>query len=144
MGDHDLFLDYFSPNPRYGEALFRRRYRMSRDVFLQFVGIVRNHDNYFHQRRIAIDILRLSALQKITVVFRILSYGVTAYATNEYVKLGESTSIESMKRFCQSIVEIYGERYLRRSNDNDIARLLDIGKQCGFSVMLGSLDCTHW
>ncbi|CAH9126923.1 unnamed protein product [Cuscuta epithymum] len=144
MGDHSLFMDYFSPNQRYGEALFRRRYRMSRDLFLQIVGAVTNHDNYFHQRRNATGRLGLSALQKLTAVFRMLAYGVPADATDEYVKIGESTAIESMKRFCRSIVQIYGGQYLRRPNDNDIARLLDIGKQRGFPGMLGSLDCMHW
>ncbi|CAH9133595.1 unnamed protein product [Cuscuta epithymum] len=143
MGDHNLFMDYFSPNPRYGEALFRRRYRMSRDLFLQIVGAVTNHDNYFHQRRNATGRLGLSVLQKIMAVFRMLAYGVPADATDEYVKIGESTAIDSMKRFCRSIVQIYGGHYLRGPNDNDIARLLDIGKQRGFPGMLGSLDCMH-
>ncbi|CAH9093912.1 unnamed protein product [Cuscuta epithymum] len=117
---------------------------MSRDLFLQIVGAVTIHDNYFHQRRNATGRLGLSALQKITAVFRMLAYGVPADATDEYVKIGESITIESMKRFCRSIVQIYGGQYLRRPNDNDIARLLDIGKQRGFPAMLESLNCMHW
>ncbi|KAK6777273.1 hypothetical protein RDI58_023990 [Solanum bulbocastanum] len=33
-------------------------------------------------------------------MFRMLAYGLLADATDEYVKIGESTTIESMKRFC--------------------------------------------
>jgi len=73
-----------------------------------------------------------------------LAYDLPADATDEYVKIGESTTIESMKRFCRAIVEVFGERYLRSPTPNDVARLLHIGEQRGFPGMLGSLDCMHW
>ena len=73
-----------------------------------------------------------------------LAYGVPADATDEYVKIGESTTIESLKRFCRAIVEIFADQYLRSPNENNIARLIYIGEQCGFPGMLGSLDCMHW
>ena len=77
-------------------------------------------------------------------MFRILAYGVPADATDEYVKIGESTAIECVKRFCHAIVEIFASRYLREPTTNDVARLLYIGEQRGFPRMLGSLDCMHW
>ena len=73
-----------------------------------------------------------------------LAYGVPVDATDEYVKIGESTSIKSLKRFCRAIVEVFACQYLRSPNENDIARLLYIGEQRGFPGMLGSLDCMHW
>ena len=45
--NHNLFVDYFADNPRYGDDMFRRRYRMSRELFLRIVDAVKNHDNYF-------------------------------------------------------------------------------------------------
>ena len=73
-----------------------------------------------------------------------LAYGVPTDATNEYVKIRESTTIESLKKFCRTVVEIFSHQYLRRPNNNDIARLLQIGQERGFLKMLGSLDCMHW
>lgn len=61
-----------------------------------------------------------------------LAYGLPADATDEYVKIGKSTAIESMKRFCRAIVEIFSEQYLRSPTTNDVARLLYIGRQRGF------------
>ena len=142
--DHNLFVDYFAENPRYADNMFRRRYQMSRDLFLRIVNAVKNQDNYFHQRRDALGRLGLSTIQKVTVVFRMLAYGLPANATDEYIKIGESTTIESMKQFCRAIVEIFAKQYLRTPTTNDIARLLYIGKQRGFLGMLGSLDCMHW
>ncbi|KAL2479511.1 putative harbinger transposase-derived nuclease [Abeliophyllum distichum] len=72
-----------------------------------------------------------------------LAYSVAADAIDEYIKIRESTVIESLKRFCPAIVEVFADQYLRSPNTNDIARLLQIGKQRGFSGMLGSLDCSN-
>ena len=141
---HNLFNDYFSDNPRYGEDFFRRRFRMSRSLFLRIVDAVKSHNPYFEQRTDALGRLGLSPLQKITAAFRMLAYGVPADATDEYVKIGESTAIESLKKFCRTVVEIFSQQYLRRPNSTDIARLLHIGEERGFPGMLGSLDCMHW
>ena len=62
-------------------------------------------------------------------MFRMLAYGLPADATDEYVKIGESTAIESMKRFYRAIVEIFSEQYLRSTTANDVVRLLYIGKK---------------
>ena len=105
---------------------------------------MKDHDNYFNQRRDALGRLGLSTLQKTTAAIRMLAYALPADATDEYIKIGESTAIESCKRFCRAIVEIFSERYLRSPTSNDVARLLHIGKNRGFPGMLGSLDCMHW
>ncbi|KAK2648264.1 hypothetical protein Ddye_015753 [Dipteronia dyeriana] len=81
---------------------------------------------------------------KITAVFRMLAYGCPADPTDEYFKIGESTTIESLKRFCRAVVDEFTGEYLRSPNATDVARLLCIGKDRGFSEMLGSLDCMHW
>ncbi|KAL8542748.1 hypothetical protein ACS0TY_003575 [Phlomoides rotata] len=128
----NLFNDYFSKNPVYNDEHFRRRFQMSRTIFLRIVEAVKEHDHYFFQRRNAAGQLGLSTLQKVTTDVRILAYGVPVDATDEYIKIGESTTIECLKRFCRSIVEIFGEQYLRTPTQNDVARLLYIGKQRGF------------
>lgn len=86
----------------------------------------------------------LSTLQKVTATIRILAYGMhAADVIDEYIKIGESTAIECMKRFCPTIVAVFSEWYLRSSKPEDVAMLLNIGYQHGFSGMLGSLDCMH-
>ncbi|KAJ8772095.1 hypothetical protein K2173_027272 [Erythroxylum novogranatense] len=142
--DQRLWDDYFAENPRYNAAMFRRRFRMSRNLFLRLVGAVEGHDVYFTQRRDGCGKLGLSSLQKVTAAFRMLAYGVSADSTDEYIKIGESTAIESTKRFCRAIVEVFGQIYLRAPNANDVARLLQINEKRGFPGMLGSLDCMHW
>ncbi|KAL8470837.1 hypothetical protein ACS0TY_033416 [Phlomoides rotata] len=139
-----LFNDYFSENPANDEVKFRRRFLMSRSLFLRISNAVKDHDNFFVQRRDAANRLGLSTLQKITTALRVLAYGMPADVLDDYLKIGESTTNECMKRFCRAIVEIFGAYYLRLPTANDIARLLHVGRQRGFPGMLGSLDCMHW
>ena len=60
------------------------------------------------------------------------------------IQLGESTALETLKRFCRAVVNVYGEEYLRRPNENDLAKILAVSEERGFPGMLGSLDCMHW
>jgi hypothetical protein len=96
------------------------------------------------QKRNVVAILGLSSLQKIAAALRMLSYGVAADATDEYVPIAESTAIDSLRRFVTAIVEIFGDDYLRKPNEVDTAKLLAIGECRGFPGNLGSVDCMHW
>jgi hypothetical protein len=42
------------------------------------------------------------------------------------------------------MVQEYGDIYLRESNVEDIARLLEVAEHRGFPWMLGSIDCMYW
>ncbi|KAI3759304.1 hypothetical protein L6452_07015 [Arctium lappa] len=139
-----LFNDYFSDIPLYNDVMFRRRYRKSRSLFLRVVDEFASHDKYFTHRINRFRRLGLLPLQKVTVVIRMLAYGQPADATDEYVKIRESKAIESLKRFCRAIVEIFSKQYLRSPTSNDVARLLYVNEKRGFPGMLGSLDCMHW
>ncbi|XP_021305553.1 uncharacterized protein LOC110431162 [Sorghum bicolor] len=143
-GHERLFQDYMAENPTYGPEIFRRRYRMSRDLFKRIMNKVEAHDPYFQQKRSAANVLGLSCLQKVTAAMRMLTYGVPADATDEYVRIGESTAIESLRKFVIAIDEIFGDEYLRHPNEKDTARLLAMGEKQGFPGMLGSIDCMHW
>jgi hypothetical protein len=105
---------------------------------------VEEHDDYFVRKRNAAGVLGLSSFQKITAAMRMLTYGVAADATDEYVRIGESTALESLRKFVKAVVEIFGEEYLRHPTEKDIARLLAMGEAKGFPGMLGSIDCMHW
>jgi hypothetical protein len=75
---------------------------------------------------------------------RILTYGLLTDAIDEYVQIGESTARESLDHFCRVVIDVFGKEYLRSPNTIDVARLLQKGETCGFSGILGSVDCMHW
>ncbi|CAL9018056.1 unnamed protein product [Prunus brigantina] len=89
--------------------------------------LIEDYGSYFTQKRDRAGRLGLSPLQKVTAVMRMIAYGVAADAVDDYVRIGETTSIESMKRFVQAVIDIFGENYLRRPNNADISRLLAEG-----------------
>jgi hypothetical protein len=128
-GELRLYNDYFAENPKFTESQFRRRFRMSHRLFLRIVNAVEAHNPYFKQR---------------TDAHRILAYGIPANLIDEYLRIGETTAIESLRAFVKAIVEGFGDWYLRAPNEADICRLLSIGEQRGFPGMLGSIDRMYW
>ena len=62
---------------------------------------------------------------------------------DEYIRIGESTAIESLRRFMKVVIAMFGDHYLRSPNNIDITRLLQTEEQRDFSVMLWSIDCMH-
>jgi len=73
-----------------------------------------------------------------------LSYGMAADTTDEYVRIAESTALDSVHHFVRAVVEVFGDEYLRHSNEADTTRLLAMGEKKRFPGMLGSIDCMHW
>ena len=69
------------------------RFRMRKPLFLRIMRVVEEHDHYFVQKRDA-------AGKK----GRMLTYGVSADATYEYIRIGESTALESLHKFVTAIV----------------------------------------
>ncbi|XP_012851118.1 PREDICTED: uncharacterized protein LOC105970840 [Erythranthe guttata] len=143
-GHKRLYRDYFSSNPTYPDVYFRRRFRMSRFLFCQIISGVETHDSYFVQRNDALGVPGLSSLQKVIAAYRILAYGVPADFLDDHIRIGESTAIESLRHFVKAIIAVFGEKYLRAPNEDDLSRLLQINERRGFPGMLGSIDCMHW
>ncbi|WCJ21321.1 hypothetical protein M5689_003483 [Euphorbia peplus] len=143
-GYERLYRDYFSKNPTFLETFFRRRFRMRGSLFLRIQRAMEEHDRYFVQRTNAVEVCGLSSLQQITVAMRMLVYETPANDVDEYVRISESTTIKSLRRFVKGVVEVFGNEYLRRHIDTDVVRLLAISEERGFPGMLGSIDCMHW
>ena len=104
----NLFNDsFFSDNPLFNGMTFRRRFQMIRSLFMRIYEAIQRYDSYFIQRKDGVGKFGLSGLQKVTIVFRMLAYGLPADSTDEYIKIGKSTTIESLKRFYHAVVEVF-------------------------------------
>ena len=97
---------------------------MSRSLFLRIQSKVEIYEPYFIHKRDNTQRLDLSSLQKITATLRVLAHGVATDLMDEYVRIGESTAIENLKKFVKAVVDIFSKEYLRSPNSEDIARLL--------------------
>jgi len=143
-GHSRLWNDYFSENPTFPPHLFRRRFRMNKEVFMRIVDRLSENYPFFQQRRDAVGRLGLSPLQKCTAALRMLAYGCAADAVDEYLRLGESTALSCLTNFTEVVIQLFGDEYLRRPIPEDLQRLLDIGEIRCFPEMIGSIDCMHW
>jgi hypothetical protein len=75
-------------------------------------------------KRDAAGTLGLSCLQKVAATFHMIPNSVAANATDEYVRVGESTALECLRKFVIAIAEVFGPKYLRLPNEHDTLGLL--------------------
>ena len=73
-----------------------------------------------------------------------LAYRISGDLIDEYVRIGKTTALESLKKFVTTVIDVFSEEYLRKPNNEDIAKLLAHGERRDFPGMLGSIDCMHW
>nr|XP_043638472.1 uncharacterized protein LOC122609497 [Erigeron canadensis] len=96
-----LMRHYFSENPTYNPRQFRRRFCMSKRLFLKISGDVEVEYPYFQQRYDATGKLGFSAIQKCTSVLRQLATGQTGDLFDKYLEMSERTSRETVEKFCR-------------------------------------------
>ncbi|XP_070672099.1 uncharacterized protein [Malus domestica] len=104
---------------------------MERHLFNKIMIAVCNHDSYFVQKNNAFGVIGLLHAQKIIAALRMLAYGASAEQVDEIVRMGKSTILESLMRFCRVIESIYTAEYLRRPTKMDLQRLLKKGEMRG-------------
>src|SRR5581483_4889320 len=144
-GNARLMADYFDDNPTYPEKMFKRRFRVSKNLFIRIMYDLYTRYPYFQQQYDAAGLPSFSPLQKCTAAIRQLAYGITGDAFDEYVRMGDSTARQCVNNFVLGIIQVYGKLYLRKPTNEDIQQLYAAHEERhGFPGMLGSLDCMHW
>ncbi|XP_048421186.1 uncharacterized protein LOC125468772 [Pyrus x bretschneideri] len=143
MSHANLMNNYFNPNSVYTEEDFRRRFRMRRHVFEHLLCDVQQVNPYFQQKRDIAGRPGFSPYQKVTVALRMMAYGSPAASMNETHGMSESTCLDTLEQFYDTIVQVYKDEYLREPNQEDLNRLLRKTEDPGFAGMIGSLDCMH-
>ncbi|XP_042012235.1 uncharacterized protein LOC121760663 [Salvia splendens] len=138
--DRRLMEDYFSENTCYPLEIFRRRFRMSQQLFVHISTCLAQRFKCFNLRYDATGRPGLSTYQKCTVTIRQLA----ADMFDEYLQMGETTALQTLRQFCRGIKDIFKGEYLRKPTTNDCQRLIDMhGTAHHFPGMLGSIDCMH-
>ncbi|XP_071708838.1 uncharacterized protein [Rutidosis leptorrhynchoides] len=133
-----LHKHYFQDHPIYLDRQFRRRFRMSKDLFLRIANDILSYDveplpshiEFFKPKIDALGRLGFTTIQKVTSMLRQLAYGTTADMFDEYLQMSE---------------ELYVDIYLWKPTSSNIARLYSAHEEKhGFNGMLGSIGCMHW
>ncbi|KAI5313414.1 hypothetical protein L3X38_042588 [Prunus dulcis] len=139
----NLLEEYFIPHSLYSDVHFRVRYRMQPHLFNKVMHDICNYDEYFVQKKNCAGNLGLLPEKKFTAVIRMLAYRSSADQVDEVTRMGKSTILESLVRFCDAVETLYTRDYLRRPMPRDLQRLLQKAESRGFPGMIGSIDCMH-
>jgi hypothetical protein len=55
---------------------------------------------------------------------RIFAYGIPADYVDEYLRIGEDTTMEFVRHFCKVMKRVYWQTYLQPPNEEDTVRLM--------------------
>jgi hypothetical protein len=112
-----LHKDYFDLiMPLYKAKAFHHRCRMFRELFLVILNGVRDYDDYFEAKYDCTGKIGFTSYQKCSAAVRQLAYGVPGDLINDYMRMSDSTCHEAMYRFCEDIIAVFGEYYMREPN----------------------------
>jgi hypothetical protein len=92
---------------------------MSRELFLVILNIVRDYDDYFEAKYDYTGKIGFTSYRKCSAAVRQLAYGVSGDLIDDYMRMSESTCHEAMYRFCEDVIAVFGEYYLRETNMDD-------------------------
>jgi hypothetical protein len=90
--NYTMYKDYFHDTiPLFSAQTFRRRYWMSRNLFLKIMQGVRDYDSYFLCKPDVAGKLGFTSYKKCSVAIRVI-----ADLIDEYLRVSETTRLDSM------------------------------------------------
>jgi len=140
-----IMKDYFGWRgrpPLYWEEVFNRRFRVSRDVFLEMYDEVCGRP-FWCQQVNTTGRPQSHALQKLVGAFRVPAYGEPYDRADEYVRLRKSTISIAVDKLVNFIVNHYAPMYLRAPNESELRGILERNAARGMPACIGSIDCSH-
>lgn len=140
--------DYFCRNPMIQPIFtiheFERRFSVSPNMYEKIRKKLMELDSFFLQKTDACGILGSYTDQKLSFALFQLSSDCSADTLVGTIRLSESLKLESLKRFCASVVSVFSDQYPRKPSLGDIKRINDMYMKLGFPGCLGALDCSGW
>ncbi|KAG3135675.1 hypothetical protein PI124_g8047 [Phytophthora idaei] len=117
---------------------------MSRRLFSQIAIGVINHDSYFVQKQNAAGQVGISSVLKITAALRVIAYSSSFDSIDENLEIAGPTVSDCIDHFCDAIIAVFGDEFLRPPRREELERLLELNERRGFPGMVGSIDSMHW
>ncbi|GJU04016.1 putative harbinger transposase-derived protein [Tanacetum coccineum] len=100
-----------------------------------------------HIDRILEDVINYPNLgnlsKKCTAAMRVLAYWASFDVVDEYLRMSGVVTRKSLMAFVRGIISCFGGTYLRRPNEDDLARLLYVGEQRGFPGSCNDINVLH-
>lgn len=104
--------DYFTDDPVYNDDHFRRRFRLTQQIFEIIMHTLARHDRYFVQRKDCTGMLGLSSYQKCTAALRMHACRSAVGSLDAYVCMSASTVSKTLQHFTRGIIAAYNPTYM--------------------------------
>jgi len=88
--------------------------------------------------------MQSSTLQTFAAALPVLAYGLPSDEVDEYARLADSNTNETVHRFTRFVVEKYKPLYLLEPTRADLQRIMDDYADAGSPGCMGCVDCSHW
>jgi hypothetical protein len=116
---------------------------MRQELFLKIDRKIVAANPYFVQKPNCVGQLGFTLINKCTIAMKMLAYGGAADSLDDHLKMGESTVLETLKTFVNTIIQVFGEEWLRPATNEEVQHILAVNAARGFPGMLESIDCMH-
>jgi hypothetical protein len=101
-----LWQQYFAENPVYSDLHFRRRFRVSKNIFSEIYEACKLHPFFAYKANAALK-MGIHPLVKVTAVFRHFAYGISADGLDDHYHMSETSLLNARIAFCD--VRLFGE-----------------------------------
>lgn len=135
--------DYLGPTPKFNDYQFERFFRITRTLFDGLTKELASYDEYWTVRYDCTHRRSIMPVVKCLAALKLLCYGVSFSAFQDYFQMGDSTARECCGKFSRAMVENenIAAVYLRKMTKADARRIEALHYEAhGVRGMLGSLD----
>ncbi|KAE8813019.1 Indole-3-glycerol phosphate lyase, chloroplastic [Hordeum vulgare] len=98
-------------------------------LFVKIVTDCEAASDYFKRHWYAAGIMGFNGYQKISASMRVLAYVIPTDYTDEYLHIGEDTTMALIHWFSTLVIRLYGDEYLRAPNEDDAKRLMEMNEK---------------
>jgi hypothetical protein len=135
--------DYFCPHPKFDDRQFERFFRITRGMAENILQQLALHDSFWTQTYDARKRMSISPHVKLLAALKMVCYGESFSAWQDYFQMGESTARECCSKLMKGLVTIESISgvYLRKMTKADAQKVEQKHfQQHNIHGMLGSLD----
>ena len=135
--------DYFCPRPKFDDRQFERFFRITRGMAEYILQQLALHDTFWTQTYDARNRMSNAPQVKLLAALKMVSYGESFSAWQDYFQMGESTARECCSKLMKGLVtiEAISGVYLRKMTKADAQKVEQLHfENHNIHGMLGSLD----
>lgn len=140
------YFGYDGKPPIFSEKDFHRRFRIPKSYYQMIESAILaspRHGEYFKKKKDATGKDGLDPKLKILGALKMLAGNLSADSLEDTYTMSKRVALESLKRFCKAMTDLFGAVYLRRPTQDDVRKLYEENAERGFPGCIGSLDCMH-